>query len=225
MKIISNYQKICHHIAEIALACGRDPEEISLVCVTKNHAWEEVQPLYDIGHRDFAESRQQEFQVKLESAPKDACWHFIGSLQKNKIRKVIKYTSLIHSVDSFDLAAKISQCSCAMQLTTKILLQVNTSQEKTKRGMSVDGWKSVFDQLFDLPGISIEGAMTMAPFTNNEKIIQDSFSKARKFLEATPSWLKEKHPFSQLSMGMSHDYPLAIKEGATLLRLGSLFFA
>jgi pyridoxal phosphate enzyme (YggS family) len=211
-----NYLELKRNISQLALQHGRDPKEITLLVVSKTHTWDEVAPLYDAGCRDFGESRVQEALEKMNQAPKDIKWHFIGTLQKNKVAKVIGKFALIHSIDTLDLAQKISELSVQHELITPILLQVNISGEETKHGMTIDSLRHQFSHFNNLPGLKIEGLMTMAPLTDNQETIRRCFSSLRA--------LKEELGLTHLSMGMTHDYPLAIAEGATLLRIGTLLF-
>jgi pyridoxal phosphate enzyme (YggS family) len=216
------YTQLLNEIAEIALKSGRDPNEIKLIAISKSYPWYHIEPVYKSGCRNFGENRLQEALEKKSEAPQDVLWHFIGPLQKNKVRKAIGQFVMIHSVDTPELAKKISECSLEANLKTRILLQVNTSGEKTKQGMSIEEWKSCFEFLLPLQGILIDGLMTMAPFLQDEKVIRRCFSQLRLFRDS----LKELTGLSlpELSMGMSNDYPYAIKEGATLLRVGTKIF-
>lgn len=216
---ISKYNQIIHEIREIASNAGRNPD-ILLLAVSKGHSWSEVESVYREGCRDFGENRVQEALPKIEEAPKDVLWHFIGNLQLNKVRKIIGKFVLIHSVDTPELARRIAQCSQESGVVTAILLQVNTSGESTKSGLSVEQWRQEIDALLLLPGIRIKGLMTMAPLEALEDEVRDCFRKLRDFRDE----LSIKTPLPYLSMGMSHDYRIAIEEGATILRVGSALF-
>lgn len=216
-----SYRALKDSIDKIAVNCGRDPKEIHLVAVTKGHPWEEIKPLYDEGCRHFAESRLQEAETKLPQAPTDIHWHFIGSLQKNKVRKVIDSFYLIHSVDTVELAQRISSCSEEEGIVTTIFLESNTSGEGSKHGLTPQEWLRQFDKIKQLPGIKIKGLMTMAPLVEEEQIVRTCFSHLRQLRDA----LQQKDPnITELSMGMSRDYLLAIQEGATHLRIGTALF-
>lgn len=204
--IKDNYKRILEEI----------PKNVTLVAVTKGQPINALLELYEAGCRDFAENRLIEAFSKMDNAPSDINWHFIGSLQKNKVAKVINRFSLIHSVDSFDLALKISQCSEAEGVFTSILLQVNVSGESSKHGFSKEDLLKDFEKLKALPSLKIEGLMTMAPLTDDNQVIESTFRGLRE--------LKEKLNLNHLSMGMSHDYPIAILEGATHLRIGTALF-
>ena len=173
-------------------------------------------PLYESGCRNFAESRVDAALEKIQQLPTDINWHLIGTLQKNKVRKIIGKFKLIHSVDSPELAKKISDCSLEAGLKTSILLQANTSGEASKHGLNADEWLKRYQEVEGLQGVKVEGLMTMAPLVEDEKIVRNCFYALKK--------LGEKLKTYHLSMGMSQDYPLAIAEGATLLRIGSALF-
>jgi PLP dependent protein len=224
MSITENYRRVCERMAETAIRCGRNPEDITLIAVTKNCSWDQIQPVYLEGARYFGESRLQEALVKQLEAPSDIQWHFIGTLQKNKVRKAIGRFALIHSVDSPELARKIASCSEEKGVVTPILLQANTSGEVTKSGRSSEEWKREFTELLPLPGITIEGLMTMAPLVDDATIIRRCFAELRRLREDMISISGKKIPMHHLSMGMSQDFTLAIEEGATLVRIGTAIF-
>lgn len=225
MSSINNYVRLLNNIEQTALQFNRKPEEIKLVAVTKSVEWSQVQPIYELGQRDFGESRLQEGMEKKQTSSQVARWHFIGTLQKNKVRKVIENFDLIHSVDTFELAKKISDCSLELNHVTHVLLQSNTSGEHSKHGYSPKQWKECFEALLALPNISIDGLMTMAPLTEDASIIKNCFSSLRLLQEELNSMAKGKVRLHHLSMGMSHDYKIAIAEGATLLRIGSALWS
>jgi pyridoxal phosphate enzyme (YggS family) len=212
-----NYQRICDEITSIAIKCGRNPTEITLIAVTKQVEWPKIFPLYAQGQRDFGENRVHEALEKQIEAPGDCQWHFIGNLQKNKIRKIIGKFKLIHSVDSLDLAQKISEISLESNLITNILLQTNTSGEISKNGFQPIQLKSSFEEICKLRGVSVQGLMTMAPLTQDTKALHACFKALRK--------LRDELHLPHLSMGMSNDFKVAIEEGATFLRIGTALFS
>lgn len=214
--IKENFLSIQNEIAKASVLSGRRPRDIKLVAVTKNVSWEKAHELYDLGQRDFGENRFQDAKPKIEVAPTDCRWHFIGTLQANKVRRVINRFVLIHSVDTLELAQKIAQHSLQENRTTSILLQVNTSGELSKHGLSVEGWLKNMDTVLQLPNLQVEGLMTMAPINADEKKVRAYFSRLREMRDkiGVPT---VKH----LSMGMSRDFGWAIEEGATIVRLGS----
>ena len=222
MTQVENYLKILENVKEMAIQQGRNPGDICVIAVSKGIAWEQVTPLIQAGCHDFGENRIQEALPKLEKTPKGVHWHFIGPLQKNKVGKAIGKFHLIHSVDSMELAQMISRLSCEKGCITPILLQANTSGEKTKQGFEPEALKKSFVQMTELPGIRIEGFMTIAPLTEDEAVIRQCFSGLRILRDDLQKSTGLSLP--HLSMGMSHDYLMAIAEGATLLRIGSAIF-
>lgn len=187
-------------------------KQAKLVVVSKGHPWSACIPFYEAGCRDFGESRLQEALPKIQEAPRDIRWHFIGVLQKNKVAKVVQNFALIHSVDSYELAEKISKESIGRK--AHILLQVNIEH---RHGFTPSALRESFAALKALPNLAIDGLMTMAPLTDDTASIRRTFRTVREL--GLELGLKE------LSMGMSHDWPLALEEGATILRIGSLFFS
>jgi PLP dependent protein len=220
MSVADNYLHVLDEIAKSAQRYNRNISDITLVSVSKGYNWQHVQPAYDLGCRNFGENRLQEALEKIPEAPTDINWHMIGTLQKNKVKSAIQAFSLIHSVDSFELAQIISDMSQQFGIKTPILLQVNTSDEKTKHGLSGQAWSEKLDILAGLQGIQIEGLMTIAPFIQDEVFIRRCFEKLRLLRDEFTTVI----PMHHLSMGMSNDYQWAIAEGATLLRIGTAIF-
>lgn len=216
------YHSILTDIRRIALECERDPSEIGLIAVTKGYPYDQVTSVYEAGCRDVGENRVEEALDKIVQSPQDLRWHFIGSLQTKKVNKIIGKFSLIHSVDTPQLAHKISTCSQREGVITNILLQVNTSGEKAKHGLTPEEWKRAIPEIINLPHINVLGLMTMAPFTDNEIIIRACFRKLRQLRDDLEKITGK--PLPHLSMGMSNDYSIAIQEGATLLRIGTAIF-
>ena len=221
----SNYHQIKDAVREKAIACGRKIDDITLITVSKTQSIEAIQETYIQGCRDFGESRLQEALEKINRFPSDCKWHFIGSLQKNKVQKVISSFQLIHSVDTLELAEKIEELSKSKKQNTSILLQVNVSGERTKHGLSSEDWEKVLDRLNSLSHLKIEGLMTMAPLTNDTELIRSCFRQLYALRDRWRVRMREPNLFHHLSMGMSHDYLIAIEEGATLLRVGSAIFS
>lgn len=221
MSIEKNLQKVLDQISAVAAAAGRIREEINLIAVSKGRSLAEIEEAYSLGLRDFGENRVDEALEKMENLPGDIRWHYIGKLQKKKVAKAIGRFALIHSVDSYELAEKISRGSLERGLTTAILLEANTSGESSKSGLNVSGWEENFSKLSQLKGIEIKGFMTMAPLTQDEALIRASFKGLRNLQLA---FQKKGGDYKVLSMGMSQDFTLAIEEGATILRIGGALF-
>lgn len=224
LDLAENFLRLKENVKDAALSCGRDAEEILIVAATKNHTDEELSNLYEAGCVHFGENRLQEALKKMALLPEKIHWHFIGTLQKNKVKQVVTYFDIIHSVDNAELAKKISEESLAIQTITPILLQVNTSGEIAKHGLDEEGWEREIEKVLEMEGIQVEGLMTMAPLTDNEKIIRTCFSRLRKFRNKLESYYDNILALPHLSMGMSHDYRIAIQEGATMIRIGNAIF-
>lgn len=224
MGISKNLRALLENIENIAVKCGRNPSDILLLTVSKQRSIQEIHEAYLVGMKDFAENRVQEALEKMEQLPADIRWHFVGKLQKNKVSKVIGKFVLIHSVDTPELAEKISQTSLSRGIVTNILLEANTSNEPTKSGLSPTEWEEAFVELLDCKGIRIHGLMTMAPLTENEGTIRKTFTELRALRDRLRRIANGRADLSTLSMGMTNDYPIAIQEGATILRIGSAIF-
>ncbi len=224
MTIEQRIDLLNEEICSLAKRHGRGPGEVSFIAVTKGFPLEHVIPAYNAGIRRFGENRIQEAAAKMENAPNDIEWHLIGTLQKNKVRKALENFSLIHSVDSLDLAKKISQTSLESGSAAPILLQVNISGETAKHGFSKSEVERQFESLLRLTGIEIQGLMTIAPFIEDQKLIRQSFSGLRLLRDELQKRAGNACYLKHLSMGMSHDYRLAVAEGATLLRIGTAIF-
>lgn len=183
--------------------------QVKVVAVTKNHSWPDCKFLYESGARDFGENRIQEALPKMEEAPSDIRWHFIGGIQSNKVNKIGRRFSLIHSVDSYDIAKKISEFSPERQA---VLLQVNIAH---KHGFTPEALAAEFGRIKELSNLDIQGLMTMAPQTTEQEI-RNTFRTLRT--------LRDTLDLKELSMGMSDDWRLAVDEGATMIRIGNYLF-
>ncbi|MDP1879869.1 MAG: YggS family pyridoxal phosphate-dependent enzyme [Parachlamydiaceae bacterium] len=221
---MTHYFEILENVRRLSKRCGRDPGSIKLLAVSKNRDIDQIQQVFNEGCLDFGESRWQEAKEKILFLPENIQWHFIGTLQSNKVNPVISNFSLIHSVDHFSLLKKISQVSHEKQINTSVLLQVNTSGELTKHGLKPEEWENFLDEVNDLPNIQIKGLMTMAPMTKDETIIRLCFRRLYDLRENWKNRMRDPLIFNELSMGMSNDYGIAIEEGATILRIGSAIF-
>lgn len=196
-----------------------------LVAVSKTKPVEAIQELYDLGHRDFAENYVQELVQKQPSLPQDIHWHFIGHLQTNKVRHIAPFIHLIHSVDSHKLAVEINRQALKNNRNIDILVQVHIAREETKFGFDNEELIKFMEQLNidPLKNISIRGLMGMASLTADPNEIRKEFAGLQSVFEK----LKSSYSlpaFNVLSMGMSSDYKLALEEGSTMVRIGSLLF-
>ena len=197
------------------------PESVELVAVSKTKSNEEIMEAYDIGHRVFGENKVQDMTAKNESLPKDIRWHMIGHVQTNKVKYMASYVDLIHGVDSFKLLKEVNKQAAKNERIISCLLQINIAEEATKFGLSPDECKEVVIQAEALENITIKGLMGMATFTDNVSQIEREFKSLKELFEDLKSDNKD---FDILSMGMSGDYELAIKEGSTMIRVGSKIF-
>jgi pyridoxal phosphate enzyme (YggS family) len=200
---------------------------MKLVVVSKMRPAEQIKILYDAGHRIFGENRPQELKDKYESLPKDFEWHFIGHLQTNKIKYIAPFVSLIHSIDSFSLLQEVNRHAEKHHRIIPCLLQFFIAQETTKYGLS---WEECMELLESpvfktLKNIQICGVMGMATFTDNKELIRKEFQKlAGYFKQMKERYFSNDADFKEISMGMSDDYPIAIEEGSTIVRIGSAIF-
>lgn len=209
---------------------GRDPKEITLVAVSKTQPCQAILDGLDLELREFGENRVQEFERKYdELSDLNINWHFIGHLQRNKVKNLIGKASLIHSVDSLRLAKKISEESKKQDIITDILIQVNIANEDTKFGVDEEELLNFIDEINDLAYINVRGLMAMAPF------VDDSEENRVHFKDLNDLYIdiKEKNidnvnigknSYDILSMGMSNDFDVAIEEGATMVRIGTSLF-
>ncbi|HID39350.1 MAG TPA: YggS family pyridoxal phosphate-dependent enzyme [Calditrichaeota bacterium] len=224
MEIKESFSQIFERISDACKRVGRDPAEVRLVAVSKTITPDIIMEAYGVGQRDFGENRAQDFRDKARVLPADIQWHFIGHLQSNKIKYVVPKAILIHSVDSWELAQALSEYCSKHSRQSKILLQVNTSGEVSKFGIAPDKAKEIFLRIYEeLPNISLQGLMTMAPLTDNEKTIRSTFKALKQLQEKLGSRVKEE-VVSILSMGMTHDFEIAIEEGSTMVRIGTALF-
>jgi hypothetical protein len=203
------------------------PASVKLVCVSKFHPKEAIEEAYNCGERIFGESKVQELCEKFESLPKNIQWHFIGHLQTNKIKYIVPFVELIHGVDSYKLLTEINRQAEKAGKIVNCLLQIHIAVEETKFGFSesellemlrAGEWKA-------LKNIQLCGLMGMATFTENREQIRSEFKSLKLIFDKVKTeFFKETNPFSEISMGMSDDYQIAIEEGSTMIRVGSRIF-
>lgn len=193
-------------------------DDVTIVGVSKHQSVEDIQKLVDLGISNLGENRPQELRDKYDLIKGNVKWHMIGRLQSNKIKYVINRVVLIHSVADLDLLAKIDEAALKNNLIMNVLLQVNTSQEASKQGFNEEELQEALAYAKTLPNIKVQGLMCMAPLVDDEKVVNDTFALAKLWYD------KYNDDFKYLSMGMSHDYVLALKNGANMLRIGSLLF-
>lgn len=200
-----------------------------LVAVSKFKTAEDIQALYDLGQRDFGENYVQELVAKQAELSGDIRWHFIGHLQRNKVKYIAPFVQLIHSVDSFKLLAKINKEAAKHERNIDCLLQIHVTEESTKTGMNdkelLEFYSYYEAQKDQLKNVTIKGIMGMATFTEDQNQIRHDFQQLKTIFDAAQkSYFLFDNNFDTLSMGMSGDYELALDEGSTMLRIGSLLF-
>lgn len=220
--IASRLVGLRERMANAAVKAGRDPAEVDLVAVSKTHSAEAVGEAMEAGQRVFGENRVQEFLAKIPLVPASAEWHFIGHLQKNKIRKVLPLAALIHGVDSLELAQAIDRVAGELGVRPRILLEVNVAGEDSKFGFAPDAVTSQIALILALPHLQVEGLMTVPPPTADPESVRPYFVRLRELRDALAA--KSATPLPVLSMGMSGDFEVAIEEGATLVRVGTALF-
>lgn len=218
--IKENWLRIKDDIWETALSCGRNPDEISIITVSKKHPLQQIIHAYDAGARIFGENYAQECRDKMIEAEQIQFfpeWHFIGSLQSNKAKYIVPKASLIHSVSSIQLAEELHKLSKKYNVTTSILVQVNTSGESSKSGLKPSETIDFVHALSEYDTLTVKGFMTLPTFTENPTQLAAEFSLLRNIRDNCSSYISGNY----LSMGMSSDYKIAVKEGATHVRIGT----
>lgn len=197
-------------------------DDVAIVAVTKGHGAEAVEALLAAGLDRFGENRVQELEAKVAAVGRDrAEWHLIGHLQRNKVRRALPLFDLIHSIDSLRLAQELSREAERAGRTVVGLVQVNTSGEATKGGLPAEEAVDGVGRIAELPGLRIQGLMTMAPLTDDERVLRRVFAAARGLFEACARQIPAFEP-RHLSMGMSNDFEVAVEEGSTMVRLGTV---
>jgi len=233
-------EEVRGRIAEAAIRAKRDPKEVTLLAVTKTVGPEQIRELLSLGVHDLGENRPQQLVQRAaqlqelltrrstygeaEPAPEKTRWHMIGHLQRNKAKPLLPLISMIHSIDSLRLAEELDAQALKIDRRIPVLLQLNASEESQKSGVAVGAAVHLAEQIDSMPNLQIMGLMTMAEFTDDQSKIQNTFSRTREVFEEM-KWHKIGGAnLKHLSMGMSNDFELAISEGATMVRIGSLLF-
>jgi len=203
---------------------GRNVNDVTLIAVSKTKPISMLQEAYDIGCRDFGENKVQELVDKYEVMPKDIKWHMIGHLQRNKVKYIIDKVYLIHSVDSLRLAEEISKEAVKRQVMVNILVEVNVADEESKFGAKIQETEALVTEISKLPGISIKGLMTIAPYVENAEENRQYFVKLRQLSVDIMNKNIDNVSMDILSMGMTGDYQVAVEEGASYVRVGTGIF-
>jgi len=220
--IHANIADAQNRLSRAAESADRDPAKVQLLAITKTWPACYHQAAYNAGLRQLGESRQQEAMEKIDLLPKDLQWHFIGHLQRNKIRKTLPLFPIIHAIDSLKLATAIDRIADELDLRPEVYLQINLAQEASKYGFTTSSIKNEVQALLELPNLRIQGLMCIPPIVANPELSRPDFQKLRQLrneLQETTGT-----PLPGLSMGMSHDYEIAAQEGSTIVRIGSALF-
>ena len=221
-QIAENLERVRSQIADAAKKSGRSLDDIELVAISKTHEAEKVRAALEAGQQVFGESRVQEARAKIPLLPSATRWHFVGRLQKNKIRHALPLFELFHSVDTFALACEMNRIAEEEGLHARILLEVNVAGEGSKIGFAPDSLRAEVEQLLALPRLTIEGLMTIPPLAPEAEASRQYFSALRDLRDQLAAQFQVELP--RLSMGMSGDFPVAIEEAATLVRVGTAIF-
>ena len=235
MDIRENLQEVEQRIADVCKQAGRAREAVSLIAVSKTHPAEAVREALACGQTVFGENRVQELREKAEALKADApCWHLIGTLQTNKVKYLpeVQGLTMIHSVDSLKLAQEIDRrfaqahgCQPSQSVdAVDVLVEVNMAHEDTKQGIAPLEAEALLREIAKLSHLHVRGLMTIAPFTEDAETNRVHFAGLRSLLETLNARSILPYPMTELSMGMSGDYEVAIEEGATLIRVGTAIF-
>ena len=220
--IAENLERVRERIAGAAAKVGRAVDEIELVAITKMHPADRVREAIEAGQTLFGESRVQEARAKIPGLPSNLRWHFVGHLQKNKIRHALPLFELFHSVDSLALAEEMNRIAVEEGMNPRVLLEINVAGEGSKFGFKLEAVRAEMESLLALPRLSIEGLMTIPPLAEEEEASRKHFVQLRELRDALEKEFDMKLP--RLSMGMTNDFPVAVEEGATLVRVGTAIF-
>ena len=219
--IASNIKRVKGKIAQAAIKAERNPDEIKLLAVSKTVEPERIKEAYDAGLTLFGENRIQEAQKKKAELPATIHWHLVGHLQSNKVKNIFELFELIHSIDSLPLAEEIQKRAMSIGKTINVLVQVNTSGEKTKFGVPFAQAISVAKEIIQFENLNVMGLMTIPPYSDSPENSRIFYKKLKSVKMKLAS---ENLSLPELSMGMSNDYEVAIEEGATIIRVGTAIF-
>ena len=222
--IANNLNTIQNIISETCKQSGRDEKEVTLIAVSKTKPVEMIWEAYNAGIRDFGENKVQEMCDKMEQLPKDIRWHMIGHLQRNKVKYIVGKTALIHSVDSLRLAEEINKQAEKKNVVVDILIEVNMGREETKFGVFEEDTTDLLLEVSKMKNIRVRGLMTSAPYVDDFDENLEIFHKIKQLSVDIDNKNIDNISMEILSMGMSQDYIAAIKEGSTMVRLGTVIF-
>ena len=222
--IAENVSLVRYEISHACQKVGRDPSTVRLLPVTKYVDLAAIQTLIDLGFTEFGESRPQQLIARAQHFSTKIRWHQIGHLQRNKVKQLLPYVSAIHSVDSLRLAKAIDEAAGKLALTPDVLIEVNVTGEESKDGFSLEELRHDWESLIGLSNLRITGLMTMAEMSDSPESARPTFCRLLGLNNVLYANLPEERHLTELSMGMSNDFPVAIEEGATIIRVGSRLF-
>lgn len=225
-QILANYRHVLAHVRQVARECGRNPDEVELVAVSKTHPAAAVRALEPAAPVILGENRVQEALDKMAEIPDRGQfhWHLIGHLQTNKVNRAAEAFDMIHSVDSERLLIKLERRCAELQRILPVLIEVNVGGESSKSGCRVADVPAVLEAGCELTHVRIEGLMTVPPFLDDPEEVRPFFRQLREMRDRMQDRFAPRLQLPHLSMGMSHDYSVAIQEGATLVRVGTAIF-
>lgn len=222
--IAENLKTVRTKIETSCKVSGRSPREVTLIAVSKTKPVEMLKEAYEQGCRHFGENKVQELVEKYDAMPKDIKWHMIGHLQRNKVKYIVDKVYMIHSVDSLKLAEEISKEALKKNVTVSVLIEVNVAGEETKFGVSPSSAEELIREIAVLPGVSVKGLMTIAPYVDNPEDNRQYFVALKQLSVDISRKNIDNVTMNVLSMGMTGDYAVAVEEGASFVRVGTGIF-
>ncbi len=225
MDILANMKEVQERVAAACKRSNRDPKEVTILPVSKNHPAEDIQTLYDAGWRDFGENYVQELRNKHDELPDDIHWHMIGHLQRNKVKYIASYIQAIHSVDTIKLLHTIEKEGRKADRVIPVLIEVNVGREESKFGVmpDLDDCMALANEALELPHVKLRGLMTSAPYYDDVEKDRSIFRKLKELLNDMNA-ANDQLQLDVLSMGMTHDFEIAVEEGSTCVRVGTAIF-
>lgn len=225
MDILANMKEVQERVAAACKRSNRDPKEVTILPVSKNHPAEDIQTLYYAGWRDFGENYVQELRNKHDELPDDIHWHMIGHLQRNKVKYIASYIQAIHSVDTIKLLHTIEKEGRKADRVIPVLIEVNVGREESKFGVMPDleDCMALANEALELPHVKLRGLMTSAPYYDDVEKDRSIFRKLKELLNDMNA-ANDQLQLDVLSMGMTHDFEIAVEEGSTCVRVGTAIF-
>lgn len=219
-----NYEYVRRQVINTAIGCGRNPEDITLIAVSKTKPLSDIEELITIGVSEFGENKVQELCDKYENVSAPVHFHMIGHLQTNKVKYIVGKTCLIHSLDSIKLAKEIQKEAAKKNCVAEVLIEVNVAEEESKYGMKLQEVIPFIEEIKSYPNVHVNGLMTIAPFVENPEENRKHFRALKQLSLDITSKNIDNVNMNVLSMGMTNDYKVAIEEGATMVRVGTAIF-